>query len=284
MLSSFSLRRSRFAPPASLLLAATLARGAASSPAPGVYSWTNPTPEAELRELHTDRPDVTEGPFTVDAGHAQFELDFANYSRDRSGGGRTTELAMMPLNLRLGLTRNFELGVFLTPYLRQTEEAPTAAKTTVAGVGDATFRAKINFWGNDGGESAAGIIIDLKLPTAARDLGNDKVEGGVTLPVSLELAGGWELGAMTSLALAHNGASYRGVWINSVTLGHEIVKDLGGYLELVSQTGDGPHVCMIDIGLTRRFGRHLQLDAGVNLGISRAAPDVRFFAGCTRRF
>jgi hypothetical protein len=33
------------------------------------YNLFNPTPEKLLRELASDRPDQTEGPTTVDAGH-----------------------------------------------------------------------------------------------------------------------------------------------------------------------------------------------------------------------
>ena len=33
------------------------------------YTLFNPTPDRLLRDLTTDRPDTTECPFTVDAGH-----------------------------------------------------------------------------------------------------------------------------------------------------------------------------------------------------------------------
>jgi hypothetical protein len=36
-----------------------------------------------LRELSTDRPDKTERPFTVDAGHFQLEMDLFSYACDR---------------------------------------------------------------------------------------------------------------------------------------------------------------------------------------------------------
>ena len=265
-----------------LPLAAAPAGGAA--PDKRAYSWAHPTPEAQLRDLTTDRPDATEGPFTVDAGHAQFEFDFVTSTRDRTAGVRATELALLPVNLRLGLTHNFELGIFLAPHVRQTEQLPTRARSAVSGCGDTGLRAKVNFWGNDGGESAAGMIFDVKLPTAARGLGNEKVEGAVTLPIAFELAGGWEFGAMTSFGLAHNGRAYRAVWGNTATLGLELAKDVGGYIELTSAAGDGPHRCTLDVGIAWRFGRHLQLDGGVNLGVSRAAPDVQFFTGLSRRF
>src|SRR2546423_15411810 len=47
------------------------------------FNLFNPTPRDQMRELNTDRPDRTEGPYTVDAGHVQLELDLASYSYDR---------------------------------------------------------------------------------------------------------------------------------------------------------------------------------------------------------
>jgi hypothetical protein len=248
------------------------------------YSLANPTPAALLRELTTDRPDTTESPFTVDAGHLQLEMDFASITRDRQGGVRTTEAAIAPFNLRLGLLPNLEAGLFFDPYIRVTEQPRFGPKTRVRGVGDTTLRVKYNFWGNDGGESALGLMADVKLPTAASALGNDKVEGAVTLPIALELGGGWEIGAMTSVAGVHDGSRYQAVWINTVSLARDLFEHVGAFWELTSAAGPGPHVCTFDTGIAWQINRNLQLDAGVNIGISKRAPDLTWFAGLSRRF
>src|SRR5258707_15821817 len=39
------------------------------------YTLFNPTPREYMRAFTTDRPDLTESPFTVDAGHFQLEMD-----------------------------------------------------------------------------------------------------------------------------------------------------------------------------------------------------------------
>lgn len=248
------------------------------------YSLANPTPATQLRELSTDRPDATESPFTVDAGHVQLEMDFASITRDRQGGVRTTESAIAPFNFRLGLLHNLEAGLFFDPYIRVTEKPRLGPKTRVRGVGDTTLRVKYNFWGNDGGESAFGIIADVKLPTAASALGNDKVEGAVTLPLALDLGAGWELGAMTAIASVHDGSRYQAVWINTITVAHDLFEHVGAFWELTSQAGPGPHVSTFDTGLGWQINRDLQLDAGVNIGISKSAPDVMWFVGMSRRF
>src|SRR4051812_24541556 len=62
--------------------------GPESRPQKEGYTVFNSTPEALLRGLNTDRPDVTESPFTVDAGHFQTELSFVEYTYDYDHGSR----------------------------------------------------------------------------------------------------------------------------------------------------------------------------------------------------
>jgi hypothetical protein len=269
--------------PICLLLLAATAIGAETVVDKRAHSWTNPTPESQLRDLATDRPDATESPFTVDAGHVQLELDLVNHTRNRLDGVRTTEWGIAPFNLRLGLRHNFEVGLFATPWVSVTEEPRGGPKSRTSGVGDTVLRGKWNFFGNDGG-TAFGLIADVKLPTAARGLGNDKVEAGFVLPVAAELGGGWEFGAMTGVTWIHNGSAYRPVLTTTATTGHDIVENVGGYIELTSEAGDGPHVCTLNFGIAWQLDRNRQFDFGVNFGVSRAAPDVTVFAGFSRRY
>ena len=69
-------RREAIACVAVTLCAAGVAQG---------YDLLHPVPVAEMRELSADRPDVTESPKTVDAGHFQLELSFLEYARERDG-------------------------------------------------------------------------------------------------------------------------------------------------------------------------------------------------------
>jgi hypothetical protein len=90
---------------------------APTSPPKGSYTLFNPTPRNQLREMATDRPDKTESPFTVDAGHFQVEMDLVNYTHDRgtSGGGdtRVTSYAVAPVNVKVGLLNNLDLQLVL---------------------------------------------------------------------------------------------------------------------------------------------------------------------------
>jgi hypothetical protein len=107
----------------------------------------------------------------------------------------------------------------------------------------------------------------------------------VTLPVAYTIGAGWEGGAMTSVEWIYTGAGRRrALWVNTVTFARDLATDVAGFLELTSATGDGSHVATFNCGVTKRFGPVLQLDAGVNIGISRTAPDLTVFAGLSRKF
>jgi hypothetical protein len=262
----------------------------ATPPAPeradkSAYTFFNPTPDALLRELATDRPDATESPLTVDAGRVQLEMDLASMTRNRLDGVRTAAWEVAPFNLRLGLTQGFELGVAVTPWQRETEQPRVGPREKRSGFGDTTVRGKLNLGGNDGGPLAWGLMADLKLPTGSGGFSNGKCEGALTLPVAFELGGGWGGGAMTLVELRYTGSGdHRAVWGNTVTVGRDITAKLGGFGELTSAAGDGAHVATFNSGLTYALGRDVQLDGGVNLGLSRGAPDVQVFAGISRRF
>jgi hypothetical protein len=264
------------------LPAAALTAGAADKSG---YSWTKPVPSEWLREMTTDQPDSTESPYTVDPGHVQLEMDFATLTRDRQNGVRATEWGVAPFNLRLGLTADFETGVFLAPYQQVTVKTPAGGRERHAGFGDITLRAKWNVTGNDSDGFAWGLMADLKLPTAAAGLGNDKVEGALALPMAFALPAGWDGGAMTAVELVHTEIGRRrAVWVNTLAVGRDLSANVAGFLELTSATGDGRHVATFNFGLTRRFGANVQLDSGVNLGLTQAAADQTYFAGITRRY
>lgn len=248
-------------------------------------------PAQAERELTSDRPDATESPFTVERGRVQIESSFAEYMRDRHNPEhadvRVTAWSVAPVNVRVGLTPNSELQVVVDSFLDvKVEDRDSGVTERVRGFGDVTLRAKWNFWGNDGGETALGLMPFVKLPTARDGLGNDKVEGGVILPFAAELPGGWGFGAMTEADVIRNDDDdgYTVAWVNTATVGHDITEKLGGFLELTSEAGEVKPVFGFNCGITYAVDANLQLDAGINLGLSRSADDLTLFTGFVKRF
>ena len=162
----------------------TTVPGDSIPPGKGDYTLFNPTPARYLRELTPDRPDKTESPYTVDAGHFQLEMDVANFTRDRTGGRRAEAWNFAPLIFKAGLLDNTDLQFIFGNYLHvRTEDNAIGTTTTQSGVGDFTARLKINLWGDGGGPTALAAPPFVKFPTSTDDLGNDAVNcfAGVTV-------------------------------------------------------------------------------------------------------
>lgn len=269
---------------------------AAAAPPPDKSSYTlfNPTPRALMREMVSDRPDKTEGPYTVDAGHFQMEMDLVNHTHDRqtaSGEDLITDsLAVGAVNLRVGLLNSLDFHLVLDTYnWVRTEDRISGTVAHQRGFGDVTTRLKYNCWGNDGGPTALALLPFVKFPTSQDDLGNNAVEGGLIIPLAVELPGGWGLGLMTEFDAMQDadGAGYHPEFLNSITLSHDIIGNLAGYIEFFSQVStdrDAPWIGTVDLGLTYGLTANLQLDAGVNIGVTRSADDLNLFFGISLRF
>jgi hypothetical protein len=284
-------RKNQFIVAALLLTMGSSLSGASSAPDKSAYTLFNRTPESQLRELSTDRPDVTESPYTVDAGWGQLEMDLFAYTRDREKiAGTDTKVSALSLaniNLKFGLTSNIDLQTVFEPYtVIHVHDRISGTREKISGFGDITSRLKINFRGNDGGDTAFGIMPFVKWPTNQHGLGNDSVEGGLIVPLAFNLGGGWDMGAMTEFDVVRNEADtgYAVDWTNSVTFSHDLAGKLGGYAELATTLTRGRDLASFDCGLTYGASRHLQFDAGVNLGLTHATEDLTVFTGVSLRF
>ena len=276
-----------------LLTVASAAPAADAPPDKSQFNLLHPTPPQWLREMSTDRPDKTESPYTVDAGHFQIELDLVNYSYDRHNPARDGTLvrtwAIAPLNLKVGLLNNLDVQLVLQPHTYVHTSDPAAGVSRQRGFGDLVTRVKWNLWGNDGVATAFALMPYFKLPTNQDQLGNHSVEGGLIAPLAVELPAGWGMGLMTQLDVVRDTRSsgYHPEFVNTVTFGHDIIGDLGGYVEFFSSLSaerGASWVGTVDLGLTYALTKNLQLDAGINIGVTRAADDFNPFVGLSFRF
>lgn len=271
-----------------VLLAAVGTAGSAQTARRESPAWSvfNRTPRAEAREMSTDRPDRTESPFTVPAGWVQAEIDLVSYTRDVAGGMRTGTLAVSPVNLKLGLLHGIDVQFVAEPYVRdRVRDLGTQAVASTSGTGAFTGRLKVNLWGNDGGRTALALMPFVSLDPSWRGRGRD-VNGGLIVPLAVDLGGDWGLGLMAELDLLRTATGTRAVaFVQTATVGRPLAGALSGYAELFSQVQRGaPWVATADAGLTYGLTGDIQLDGGVNVGVTDAAEDLNPFLGLTVRF
>jgi hypothetical protein len=257
------------------------------------FNLFNPTPPDQLRDLNTDRPNKTEGPYTVDAGHMQLEMDLVKYSYDRQNpqheARRVQTLNILSTDLRIGLLDKLEFDLISDNFLWFRDEDLRAHQANeTSGAGDTTLRFKLNLWGNGGGKSAFGLIPYITLPTASDDLGVQDTEFGLIVPLALSLPHDFGLGLMTKFDWVRDERDdLNFVWVNSITLSHEIVKNPDGYIELftaVDPDRTSSAEITFDFGVTYALNENMQLDAGLNIGLTREPDDWNPFIGLSLRY
>ncbi len=156
-------------------------------------------------------------------------------------------------------------------------------------IGDVTARLKVNLWGNDGGDTAFAVMPFVKLPTSSNTIGNKWVEGGVILPLALTAFGNVGIGLMTEVDAVRNSGDtgYSAVFVNTATAGFDLTERFGLYTEIAtaksSERGSAWEVSF-DSGVTYALTDAVQLDAGVNVGLTAAAPGLNPFVGLSWRF
>ncbi len=235
-----------------------------------------------MREFATDRPDQTESPSTVEAGHFQLEMDFANWTSDQERSNRvdkwTREWGIAPLNLKLGLLNNIDIQLVIDNYVHlRIEDRLTRTVEKASG------------FGNDGGKTAFDIMPIIKWPLPESGLRNGKTDGGIIFPFAAELPAGWDMGAMTESDFIHNSltSGYHTECINSITFGHAIIGKLHGYIEFFSNISTehaSDWIGTVDCGLTYLLAENIQLGAGSNFSVTDAAYDLNAFSGISVRF
>jgi hypothetical protein len=267
-------------PPAPMMLVLSTLMGAAGPEKDGV-SLVHPTPRELMREMSTDRPDATESPFTVDAGHVQIEVSFFDFSRDRADGETTRVFAAAPMLLKVGLLNDVDLQLGFDPFTRA-----SGTGDDTEGFGDTTLRLKMNLWGNDGGPTAFALMPFVTFPTATEGLGADRVEGGLIAPLAVELPLGFSAGLMAEIDFVHDGEDYTTDFVHTATIARTLIGDLGAFVEYagtLNLNGAADYRATFNTGATYGLTPNLQLDAGVRIGLTDAAEDVGFFAGFSWR-
>lgn len=248
------------------------------------YNIFNPTPVEKMREFVTDRPDKTEAPITVDAGHFQHETDFVNVSITENQDGHTdTSYLFAAPNMKVGLTNYADLQLVMESFTY----SASGGKKTSSGNGDLTARLKLNMWGNDGGSTALAIMPYVKIPVNYKSVGNDQVEGGVIIPYAFALTEETGVGLMTQYDLVddEDGSGYDVQFVNSATIGTDLFGDFGGYAEIWTAAMEGSKLqTTLDFGITYAWDENTQFDIGLNTGISSAADDYNPFIGLSQRF
>jgi hypothetical protein len=237
-----------------------------------------------VRDMSTDRPDQTEGAFTVPKGMFQFEAGLFNHSRRLDTDDRVESTIWGEVNAKYGLTDHVDVQLLWQPWA---EMRDAGAGTYREGINDLTARLKWNVIGNDGGSFAMSLLPFVKIPIAKHRIGNDMWEGGLAINTEIDLGGGFTLGNSlfgTIVADADDTLYFRPAM--TAVLGYDITERFSCFLEIfaASQVDTERYwQTSLDAGIGYAITEDLVFDAGV-FWFFRGDEAINPFVGLSWRF
>lgn len=271
---------------------------AQAAPDKSQYDLFDPTPDKDMRPFSTDRPGNSSVPFTVDAGHIQVETSLWSYSWDHwtPDSSLTRSYGVLGPELKLGVTDWADLEAVLPLYNSLVTRTPAsvgqpATRMSGQGFGDVQLGAKVNFFGNNGkGDTGFGALAFVKVPTAARGLGNGSAEFTLAAPYQLALPGDVSLTIEPEAGLLRNGEKpgYHGDYEFIVNASRQIPGTplTASFGVTLDRQGDhnSAEQDIVSPAIQWLIGPALQLDAGVFIGLNRGATDWNPSVGVSFRY
>jgi hypothetical protein len=235
----------------------------------------------------TDRPTKSNSPCTVPEGDWQVETDVGNFTHDTYPGGSTDTLYFINPYIKYGLGPRTDIEVNWAPSIRvtTTDEGKRHVKN---GSGDLYVRLKENFYSGD--VFSVSVIPFIKAPTASHGIGNGQWEGGVAMPMSVAIGGGFTmlLGPELDALADADGNGHHVAVTNLINISHALTGKLSLAVEYWRQDNRDPSGYVqqesADVALIYAVSPLFQLDLGANTGLNRATPDEQVYLGLSYRW
>jgi len=232
-----------------------------------------PPPE---EPLEPDRPDVTNGSRIVDTGLMQLEIGgiFTRVSRIENSFGS-------PVTMRIGIAEWIEARVGTDGFLWDATSGVRAS-----GLGNVQVGAKLRLWADPGGIPVLSILPTVNLPAASAEkgLGSGDPDYTVALLTGTDIGtrGHVDVNYGIGAIGAGGGLPHFLQHLVSVSASLALSDHWNPYFETFWFSKVDPiggAMTAFDFGAIYTVTPRLALDAGVQLGASRAAPAFAAFCG-----
>lgn len=245
-------------------------------------------PTADLQPICADRPGKANPTCTVPAGVVQIETGLADWTHDRSEGTTSDALSLGSTAFKYGLSERWNLEIDVSPYNRvQTREGGLLESDS--SFGDLILRSKYRLTDGDGIQ----IAIDpaVKVPTAARPIGNRRWEAGIAVPIDYSIPKSpfsVTLGPELDWLADSDGSGHHLAMAQVIGIGWQASSKLNFSGEVWGQWDWDPagtqREATADAAAAYLATNDLQLDAGANFGLNRNTADVELYTGFSVRF
>jgi len=226
--------------------------------------------------LEPDRPDVTNGSRIVDTGLLQIEI-----------GGLFTRAApgqrgfASPVTARVGLTEWLEARIGTDGLLSVVDEGSRAT-----GIGNVQLGAKVRLWADPGGIPVLSILPTVNLPAASAEkgLGSGDADYTVALLTGTDVAarGHVDINYGIGAIGAGGGDPHYLQQLVSVSASLAMTERWNPYFEAFwfsKVDPAGGAMTALDFGAIYTVTPRLAYDAGLQFGVSKAAPGFAVFGG-----
>lgn len=248
------------------------------------YTLFNPTPRNQMRDMETDRPDITESAYSVDAGHFQLETDLFKRVKNQQADGKSIQNYFNLINLKIGLNARADFQVVIENYVTDKFTNNLGISTKKSGFGSVSLRFKQNLWGNDEGKTAFAVMPYISLPTG-KFVAHQSIEGGIIFPFAMDLSNGWAMGAQAQFDVEKSDSGYQTVLLNSITLSKDLSDKWNSFIE--SYYTYSPEEKVVEThfngGISYQANKDLKFDLGFNYGLTKNTDKV-YFAGISFRY
>ena len=252
------------------------------------FSLFKPTPRKYMRPMVPDRPGITESPYSVDAGHFQYETDALRLLTRREGSTYGHDWYVNHALAKIGLSNRTDLQLGVDSYTdtRNFDEADPSQTEEHRGFGDVTLRLKHTLVGDDNSRWALGLIGYVTLPTGG-PRGDGAVEFGAVLPVVYQLTKPWSIGGqMATQVYWDRETQSRYLQLTpTFTTDYQLTKLVGVFAELVGykDVRQTQWTSSINTGAQLDLSENVQLDFGTHLPITNSVDREYFFGLSFRR-
>ncbi len=231
------------------------------------------------RDFNADTPGKSYTPYTVAEGYFQIESDLVHVT---SGAGTVTVQSLDPV-FKYGLTDDVEI------------EMQTGGLVSLSGVGggrtgygDTVPAIKWNLYGNDWQVFTAAVRFGVKLPTAARGIGNGAVEFAITAPVQVALPYALSLQVQEEVDVLknQNDTGRHFDYQEDVSVSRSFGKTTVS-LEMFAESATDPNshaLYTADVGVGYAVSSTVVVSFGMYVGLNRFAPDIEGYTGFAFRF
>jgi hypothetical protein len=212
------------------------------------YTLFNPTPVDKMRAFNTDRPTKSNVPYTVDAGHFQYEGDLFIYGYDNISTPDTniTSWTVGNPTFKLGLLNNVDFEVNFSFY----NSIRSATVSTRRLFDRARLRRHLHALQMEpvrqrrrrAGSGADPLCEVAHGPMAPQGVGNGYIEGGLIAPFAMPLPGGFTAILMGEMDIVKNAfdGNYRVNIPALLNISHPIIENVTAYAEIFTNWSTNP--------------------------------------------